>query len=162
MIVAYGTHLDDEGYGYATEYLELTTIKQCIHTLRREFAVQGLADCTFALTKPGETTTYCYKPAEVQAMLARCREQEQLKWLERVLIALVHTGLRISELVAPFGRRTPRLYGFVNAWIQPVSVRLSSEVALQNCFNEGRPFVNRVSRTAGVPFFNPSVARVPS
>src|SRR5262249_38138306 len=52
------------------------------------------------LAKPQGTTTYCWRPEEVQAMLQRCRQQPELGWLGDVLTALACTGLRIAELAA--------------------------------------------------------------
>jgi integrase len=44
------------------------------------------------------TTTYCYLPEEVAAILAHCAAQPELVWFGELLTALVTTGLRISEL----------------------------------------------------------------
>jgi integrase len=99
VVQAYGAWLDDEqGYAYATEYLELTTIKQAIKWLVTEKHLH--AACLFALPlrKPQDTTTYCYKPEEVEAILARCFGRDDLIWLGDVTLALSHTGLRIGEL----------------------------------------------------------------
>jgi integrase len=52
------------------------------------------------LKKPQGTTTYCYTPAEVQAMIAHCFGRAGLVWLGEVMVALATTGLRISELAA--------------------------------------------------------------
>ncbi len=98
---AYAGWLDDEDYAYATEYLELTTIKQAMNWMTGDARLLP-ASCAFAypLKKPVGTTTYCYTPAEVGAMLARCAADPTLSWLGDVVVALVHTGLRISELAA--------------------------------------------------------------
>lgn len=52
------------------------------------------------LEKPSGTDTYCYKPNEVAAIVAYCRNESDLVWLGNVVIALACTGLRISELAA--------------------------------------------------------------
>ena len=98
---AYAGWLDDADYAYATEYLELTTIKQALNWMIGDAKLLP-ASCAFAypLKKPVGTTTYCYTPAEVGAMLARCAADQSLRWLGDVIAALVHTGLRISELAA--------------------------------------------------------------
>jgi integrase len=46
------------------------------------------------------TDTYCWRPAEVEAILRRCREVSDLDWLGNVLAALACTGMRISELAS--------------------------------------------------------------
>jgi integrase len=94
----YAAWLDDEGYAYATEYLELTTIKQMIKWLVSEKLVPASCLITLSLPKPKGTTTYCYRPEEVQAMINQCFARTDLIWLGEVISALIHTGLRISEL----------------------------------------------------------------
>ncbi len=99
VVEAYGAWLDDDqGYAYATEYFELTVIKQCLKWL---IGANHLpASCLFVLPlkKPVDTTTYCYKKEEVEAILAHCFGREDLVWLGQVALALSHTGLRIGEL----------------------------------------------------------------
>ncbi len=112
---AYGAWLDDEDYTVAAEYLELTTIKQTLKWLIEERHLP--ASCSFALPleKPKGTTTYCYLPEEVAAILAHCAADPELVWLGQLLTALVTTGLRISELSSlrwedlDFGANTIRL-----------------------------------------------------
>lgn len=98
LVEGYGAWLDDNGYNPATEYLELTTIKQVIKWLVNEKKIP--ASCLFSLPlrKPQGTTTYCYKLEEVQAMIGHCLSQNELVWLGELVIALATTGLRISEL----------------------------------------------------------------
>jgi integrase len=99
VVEAYAAWLDDDqGYAYSTEYLELTLIKQVMKWLVAEKLLPP--SCTFALQlkKPQDTTTYCYKEEEVDAILARCYGREDLVWLGDVALALSHTGLRIGEL----------------------------------------------------------------
>ncbi|HVK13341.1 MAG TPA: site-specific integrase [Gemmataceae bacterium] len=96
----YAAHLDEEGYAPRTEYLELTTLKQTLKWLVTE--AHPPATCLFAmpLRKPDGTDTYCWKPAEVTAILTHCRAAADLQWMGDVFTALVTTGLRISELAA--------------------------------------------------------------
>lgn len=98
ILEAYGAWLDDEGYNYATEYLELTTLKQAMKWLASEKHIP--ASCLFALPlrKPQGTSTYCYTQDEVQAMVDHCFTNEELSWLGAVIVALATTGLRIGEL----------------------------------------------------------------
>jgi integrase len=98
LLEAYGAWLDDEGYDSATEYLELTTIKQALKWLVSKGKIPSSCLVTLPLRKPQGTTTYCYTPAEVDAMIAHCAEHQKLAWLGQVITALVMTGLRISEL----------------------------------------------------------------
>jgi hypothetical protein len=73
VVEAYGAWLDDDqGYAYATEYLELTTIKQAIKWFVAEKHLTASCIFSLPLKKPLDTTTYCYKDAEVEAILARC------------------------------------------------------------------------------------------
>jgi integrase len=100
LVASYGARLDDEGYDYATEYLELTTLKQLLKWLHAEKHLPTACRFELRLEKPRGTTTYCYKPAEVEAMVQHCFEDPELGWLGEVIVALATTGLRISELAA--------------------------------------------------------------
>jgi integrase len=46
------------------------------------------------------TDTYCYRPAEVDAIVKYCGQHAGLIWLGNVVTALASTGVRISELAA--------------------------------------------------------------
>ena len=98
VLEGYAAWLDAEGYAYASEYLELTTLKQAL----KWFVEVGRlpASCLFRLplTKPQGTDTYCWTPEEVRAIVAHCAADPELAWLGQVLTALACTGLRISEL----------------------------------------------------------------
>ena len=98
VLEAYGAWLDDESYDYATEYLELTTLKQSIKWLVQEKKLPASCLIALPLRKPQGTTTYCYKPEEVQTMIDHCLGRDELAWLAEVIIALTTTGLRIGEL----------------------------------------------------------------
>jgi integrase len=97
---AYAAHLDDEGFAYATEYLELTTLKQAIKWLVEEGHLPASCQVRLQLSKPQGTTTYCWRPEEVLAMVQHCRRHAALGWLADVIAALACTGLRISELAS--------------------------------------------------------------
>lgn len=98
---AYAAWLDGEGYAFATEYLELNTLKQAVKWLTEndhlpvECRITGLK-----MPKPAGGATYCWTVEEVAAIVACCREQAELNWLGEVVIALASTGLRISELAS--------------------------------------------------------------
>jgi integrase len=98
LLESYGAWLDDEDYGPATEYLELTTLKQVIKWLAEEDLIPKACLFTLPLRKPQGTTTYCYRREGVEAMVAHCRGRNELTWLADVIIALACTGLRIGEL----------------------------------------------------------------
>ncbi|MBD3674539.1 MAG: site-specific integrase [Planctomycetaceae bacterium] len=94
---SYAAWLDGEGYAYATEYLELNTIKTIMKFLVEYEHLPPQCLFKYPLVKPDETDTYCYKPGEVTAMLQHCEERE-MNWLYRILLTLACTGLRIGEL----------------------------------------------------------------
>ncbi len=99
VLEAYVAWLDDEeGKSYATEYLVLTTIKQTMKWLVAENHLPPTCLLVLPLKKPQDTTTYCYREEEVEAILSRCYGREDLAWLGDVVLALSHTGLRIGEL----------------------------------------------------------------
>ena len=100
LLEGYAAHLDDQGYAYATEYLELTTLKQVVKWLVDEGHLPPARRLHLPLNKPQGTTTYCWRPAEVRALLQHCQQHRDLAWLGAVLTALACTGLRISELAA--------------------------------------------------------------
>ena len=99
LLEGYGAWLDDEGYAYATEYLELTTLKQVMKFLISEKHLPTSCAFDLELQKPDDdTTTYCYRTAEVESMVEHCFADKGLYWLGRVVVALSCLGLRISEL----------------------------------------------------------------
>jgi integrase len=95
----YAAWLDGEGYAYATEYLELTTIKQILKYLVKKEHLPADSLFDYPLRKPVGTDTYCWTPEEVKAMFDHCVTDE-LHWLRRVLMGLASTGLRIMELAS--------------------------------------------------------------
>lgn len=96
----YAAWLDGEGYAYATEYLELTTITQAAKWLVKEGYLP--ASCLFSLSlrKPDATDTYCYTATEVRAIIVFCQSDDRLHWLADVVTALAFSGVRISELAS--------------------------------------------------------------
>jgi integrase len=99
LLIQYGKFLDDEEYAQRTLYLELTTIKQTINWLIKQKLLPAVCACAMKLRKPNGTSTYCYTPEEVAAIVEHCRSREQLSWLADVIFTLAHTGCRIGELV---------------------------------------------------------------
>jgi hypothetical protein len=55
----YASWLDGEGYAYRTEYLELTTLKQCANWLRKAGHLPDGPAIELSLRKPTGTDTYC-------------------------------------------------------------------------------------------------------
>ena len=79
---------------------ELTTLKQAVKWLIKEGHLQGMKPIELKLRKAESQPAYCYRSAEVRAMVEHCGEKEALRWLGDVIIALACTGLRISELAS--------------------------------------------------------------
>ncbi len=95
----YAGWLDAEAYEYATQYLELTTLKQVQKFLIESQHLPPTVAFSYPLKKSDGTDTYCWKPTEVAAILNHCDTPES-NWLRQVLICLAATGLRISELAS--------------------------------------------------------------
>ena len=94
----YAAWLDGEAYAYATEFYEVTKIKTAFNWWIAEQYLDESAKFVLKMTKPEDTDTYCYHPKEVEAMIKHCRNNHRLVWLADVIVALSHTGMRISEL----------------------------------------------------------------
>jgi site-specific recombinase XerC len=99
-IERYAAFLEKAGYAYATQYVELTTIKQAVKFLVAQDLLPPESLIRGSLSKPQGTTTYCWHQQEVKVMLEQCRKSPSLAWREGVIIALACTGLRISELAS--------------------------------------------------------------
>jgi integrase len=99
-LTSYAGWLDGESYAYATEYLELTTLKQAVKWFVEEGMLPKTALIRLPLEKPSGTDTYCYLPVEVAAIVNHCSNNDDLLWLGNIVTALACTGLRISELAA--------------------------------------------------------------
>jgi len=95
----YAAWLDGESYAYATEYLELTTLKQILRFLVESDHLPASLLFPYPMKKPTGTDTYCWSPPEVQAILQHCQRSD-LSWLRSLLLTLARTGMRISELAA--------------------------------------------------------------
>jgi integrase len=93
----YGNWLSKK-YADRTEYLELTLLKTVISWLIVNQHLPAECKLNFPLRKPQGSDTYCYSLSEVSAMVEHCEQIPALAWLGYVIIALAHTGMRISEL----------------------------------------------------------------
>ncbi|MFT3881092.1 MAG: site-specific integrase [Gemmatales bacterium] len=99
LLRSYAAWLDGESYAYRTEYFEITTVKQAIKWwISEERLPANFKIKLKKMPKPQGTDTYCFTLDEVTAMIDLCQSQPELLWLQRVIIALASTGLRISEL----------------------------------------------------------------
>jgi len=85
-------------YEYATQYFELTTLKQVVKWFIDEGRLPQSARIRLPLTKPQGTSAYCWTMEEVTVILDFCRSKPELGWLANVVMMLAMTGLRISEL----------------------------------------------------------------
>ena len=97
MMEKYGNRLS-RSFADRTVFLELTLIKSVTNWLIAEKKLPVDCKIDYPLRKPQGTDTYCYSAAEVAAMVNHCTNDPHLGWLGNVIIALAHTGLRISEL----------------------------------------------------------------
>ncbi len=102
LLKSYAAWLVEKGKAYATQYIEITTVKQMLKFLVDEDVLPKTALVKLKMTKPkaDESDTYCYTPAELAAMLAHCSAVESIKWLYPVIATLAYTGMRISELAS--------------------------------------------------------------
>jgi integrase len=87
-------------YADRTVYLEATTLKTVNGWLIDNQKLPAEAKLLYNLQKPQGTDTYCYSRQEVAAMIKHCTETPELAWLANVILALAHTGMRISELAS--------------------------------------------------------------
>lgn len=94
----YGNRLGKK-YADRTVFLEVTLLKSVTGWLVAEGHLPPGSELKYPMRKPQGTDTYCYTPAEVSAMVLHCESLPTLVWLAYVIIALAHTGMRISELV---------------------------------------------------------------
>lgn len=94
----YATHLESLGKSPNTIYLELTTLIQTVKWLVAEKHLPDSCRITMKLSRDKESSTYCWKPVEFQAIVTYCREHPNLNWLGDILFTLGLTGMRISEL----------------------------------------------------------------
>ncbi len=94
----YARHLEDKGYANKTLVNELTTLKQAIKWLIESRHLEGVQPIELKLRKAESVPAYCYRAAEVTAMVDHCSANADVHWLANVITALACTGLRISEL----------------------------------------------------------------
>lgn len=100
VLSRYGKWLEDRDYHDKTQYIELTVLKQALKWMIEDELLPATNNFRLPLKKPTGTSTYCYTPEQVRAIIAHCRADDGLHWLADVVVALSFTGLRISELAA--------------------------------------------------------------
>lgn len=100
VLEAYLGHLEKCGLAYRTQYLEGNTIKAIVAFLIEKKELPAEARLTVKLKKPQGTDTYCWRTAEVLAILEHARGRPELRWLHDVLATLAYTGMRIGEVIA--------------------------------------------------------------
>lgn len=98
MLQNYGRWLEDHDYKPRTLYMEMTTLKQAIKWMVEEGMLPATSRVVLKLKKVKGTSTYCYSPEEVRAIIAYCRDRRELNWLADVVTALATTGLRWSNV----------------------------------------------------------------
>ena len=72
LVMQYGRWLQDEDYAFATQSLELTTVKQVVKWMVAEGLLPTTQLIVLKLKKPQDTTTYCYTQSEVRAIVEFC------------------------------------------------------------------------------------------
>jgi len=72
--------------------------KRCIHWLIDDGRLTGREPIKLKLRKVESQRAYCYRPAEVAAILERCRNLPALRWIGHAVTALAYSGMRIGEL----------------------------------------------------------------
>ena len=99
VLESYGRWLEDNGYAYATEFIELSTVNQAIRFLaltKKRLPAEMYQP--LGMRKSSDVTRFCYTAEQIEAMLALCFGDKALHWLAHVIVALATTGLRIAEL----------------------------------------------------------------
>lgn len=136
----YAAFLDDEGYAYATEYLELTTLKQAVKWLVEEGHLPAGCLIHLPLAKPKGSTTYCWRLEEVQALVGYCRQHAGLRWLADILTVLACTGLRISELASLRWSDIDREKNLISLTDESTGRRRAAKVARKTKSGRSRSF----------------------
>jgi integrase len=115
VLQQYASHLDKLNLSYNTQYLELTTLKQINKWMIAEDHLAETCRIQLKLPRDKESTTYCWRVEEFQAIVDQCRSTPPLGWLGEICVTLGYTGMRISELVQlrtsdlDFGKRVIEL-----------------------------------------------------
>ena len=100
LLCTYVADLEAKGYAHKTQSNELITLKQAVKWLIKQGHLSGMKPIELSVRKAESERAYCYRSAEVRAMIEHCRATGALHWLANVIIALACTGLRIAELAS--------------------------------------------------------------
>jgi integrase len=110
ILERYAAHLEQTGYTtpsgrkknyrHKTLHNELTILKQSIAWLIDESYLGAKEKINLPLSKAESERPYCWKVAEVAAIIEHCRQHDDLHWLGDVAVGLACTGLRIAELAS--------------------------------------------------------------
>lgn len=98
ILQQYAGHLEKLKKSYNTQYLELTTLKQINKWMIAEGHLAETCRIQLKLPRDKESTTYCWRVEEFQALVEQCRSTPTLGWLGEICVTLGLTGMRISEL----------------------------------------------------------------
>ncbi len=87
-LCSYADWLQDEGYAYRTQFLELTTIKQAVNYFIFEQLLPIECKIHLLMRKASGTDTYSYRSEQVRAMLSHCKSRTGLAWMRLVIAGL--------------------------------------------------------------------------
>ena len=145
VLEAYAAFLDDEGYAYVTEYLELTTLKQAIKWFVESDLLPAQCLVRLPVNKPHGTTTYCWRVEEFVAIVEFCKANPEVMWLHDVIVGLGCTGLRISELAA---------LRWTDIDFDNNLIRIADETALAHRTTKERVRQTKSGRSRSFPIFS--------
>jgi integrase len=114
----YGNWLAKKEYADNTIVLELNLICSVVKWMVEEDHLPPECRFYLKLSKPDDTTAYCYSKPEVSRMINYCLADKKLHWLAQVIIGLATSGMRINELA---GLR------WTDVDLQANTIRLSDE-----------------------------------
>ena len=100
LLLQYAAYLNENGFAHKTQHTELVTLKQTVKWLITEGHLPGVDPIQLKLRKAESKRAYCWTPEEVKTMIEYAHNNEPLRWLGDVMVALATTGLRIAELVS--------------------------------------------------------------
>lgn len=98
LLTRYLSHREALGYKPRTLRSDAVPVKAAVKHLIEAGRLPESARLKTRLRLSRGSPTYCYRVAEVRAMVEWCRRDPSLQWLGDVIEVLAHTGLRIGEL----------------------------------------------------------------
>jgi integrase len=100
LLIKYASYLDKLPRSPKTQRNELVVLVQTIKWLIDAGHLPGKEYVKIKFAKVESQRAYCWRQAEVVAIVQFCQTNPKLHWLGDVATALACTGLRISELAA--------------------------------------------------------------